>query len=116
VFFCACAAILLFEPVFFFSKFLFAALCSESGLPDGLFSNQKSQFGKILEDLRLENVDVFYGHLKYFIDIRDITYMAIWYILCLLGTFFPFWYQAPRKIWQPCSEYSFIRAGELSHH
>jgi hypothetical protein len=24
--------------------------------------NQKSQFGKILEGLRLENVDIFYGH------------------------------------------------------
>jgi hypothetical protein len=32
------------------------------GLPDGLFSNPKSQFGKILEGLRLENVDIFYGH------------------------------------------------------
>jgi hypothetical protein len=43
-----------------------------AGLPDGLFSNQKKQFGKILEGLRLENVDVFYGNLEYFIDIRDI--------------------------------------------
>jgi hypothetical protein len=32
-------------------------------LPDGLFSNQKSQFGLILKRLRLENVDIFYGHL-----------------------------------------------------
>jgi hypothetical protein len=31
------------------------------GLPDGLFSNQKSQFGQFLEGLRLENVDIFYG-------------------------------------------------------
>jgi hypothetical protein len=43
-----------------------------SGLPDGLFSNQKSQFGKKFQGLRLENVDTFYGHLEYFMDIWDI--------------------------------------------
>jgi hypothetical protein len=33
------------------------------GLPDdGLFSNQKSQFGKKFQGLRLENFDLFYGH------------------------------------------------------
>jgi hypothetical protein len=37
-----------------------------SGLPDVVFSNQKSQFGKILEDLRLENADIFYGHFGIF--------------------------------------------------
>jgi hypothetical protein len=35
-------------------------------------SNQKSQFGKILEGLRLENVVIFYGHLEFFTDIWDI--------------------------------------------
>jgi hypothetical protein len=29
------------------------------GLPDGLFSNRKSQFGQILERLRLEMFDIF---------------------------------------------------------
>jgi hypothetical protein len=38
-------------------------------LPDGLFSNQKSQFEKVLEGLILENVDIFYGHLEYFMEI-----------------------------------------------
>jgi hypothetical protein len=42
-----------------------------TGLPDSLFSNPKSQFGKILEILRLENVDTFYGHLEQFTDIWD---------------------------------------------
>jgi hypothetical protein len=42
-----------------------------AGLPDGLFSNQKSQFGKILEGLRMEKVCLFYDHLEYF--------AAIWY-------------------------------------
>jgi hypothetical protein len=38
----------------------------EAGLPEGLFSNQKPEFGQIFEGLILENVDIFYGHLKYF--------------------------------------------------
>jgi hypothetical protein len=41
------------------------------GLPDGIFSNRKSQFGSILEGLRLENIGmyilwqflIFYGNL-----------------------------------------------------
>jgi hypothetical protein len=40
-------------------------------LPDGLFSNQKSQFGYILEGLRLDNVNIFYDHKDYFTDIWD---------------------------------------------
>jgi hypothetical protein len=47
---------------------------TQPGLPDGLFSNQKSQFGSILEGLRLENVDMFYGHFEYFTDIWDILW------------------------------------------
>jgi hypothetical protein len=38
----------------------------QPGLPDGLFSTQKSRFGYILESLRLENVDIFYGHFGIF--------------------------------------------------
>jgi hypothetical protein len=41
-------------------------------LPDGLFPNRKSQFGEILEGLRLKIVDIFYDHLEYFTDIWDI--------------------------------------------
>jgi hypothetical protein len=55
-------------------------MCS-AGLPDGLFSNQNSQFGKILDGLRLENVDINYGHLEYFTVVWDFL-MTIWYILC----------------------------------
>jgi hypothetical protein len=36
------------------------------GLPDGFFSNQKSPLGIIWECLRLENVDIFYGHFGIF--------------------------------------------------
>jgi hypothetical protein len=50
---------------------------SRAGLPDGLFSHQKSKFGKILEGLAMEDVGIctlrtlgqFYGLLLYFIDI-----------------------------------------------
>jgi hypothetical protein len=37
-----------------------------TGLPDGVFSNPKYQFGKILEGLVMEDVGKFYGHLVYF--------------------------------------------------
>jgi hypothetical protein len=37
-----------------------------AGLPEGLFSNQKSIFGKILEGLEMEDVGIFYGHLAPF--------------------------------------------------
>jgi hypothetical protein len=35
-------------------------------LSDGLFSNQKSKFGKILEGLEMQDVGIFYGHLVHF--------------------------------------------------
>jgi hypothetical protein len=38
----------------------------ESGLPVGLFSNQKSKFGEIFEGLAMKDVVVFYGHLVHF--------------------------------------------------
>jgi hypothetical protein len=37
----------------------------QPGLPDGLLSNQKSQFGYILEGPRLESVYIFSCHLIY---------------------------------------------------
>jgi hypothetical protein len=37
-----------------------------AGLPDGLFTNQKSQFGQILQGLGMENVSIFYDQLEYF--------------------------------------------------
>jgi hypothetical protein len=53
-------------------------------LPDGIFSNQKSQFGKILEGLAMEGVGIFYGQSVYF--------TAPWYILWPYGIFFVFVY------------------------
>jgi hypothetical protein len=73
----------------FESRFMLGWYNSLTGLPDGLFSNQKSKFGSILEGLRLENVDIFYGHMEYFTDIWDILWLCvhfvfIWYIFPVL--------------------------------
>jgi hypothetical protein len=69
-------------------------------MPDGIFSFQKSQFGYIFEGLRMEIIGIIYEHL--------IQFTAVLCILYKFGTFcghlvyfFPFWYVAPRKIWQP---------------
>jgi hypothetical protein len=61
-----------------------------AGLPDGLFSNQKSQFGSIFDSLRLENVDIFYGRLEYlrtFGDFYDhlVHFVLMWYIFSGFG-------------------------------
>jgi phosphotransferase system glucose/maltose/N-acetylglucosamine-specific IIC component len=64
-------------------------------LPDGLFSNQKSQFWSNLEGHGLENLVIFYDHFKYF--------MANWYkllpfgIFCGYLVFFTFWYVWTKK-------------------
>jgi hypothetical protein len=73
---------------------------SKAGLPDGLFSNQQSRFGKNFQCLRLENVGIFYGHLEYFPDICDILRPVGTFCAHFLH-FFQLWFHAPRKIWQP---------------
>jgi hypothetical protein len=47
-------------------------------LPDGIFSYQKSQFGKILEGLGIENVGIFYCSVEFYLRPFGI----------LFGTFF----------------------------
>jgi hypothetical protein len=71
-----------------------------AGLPDGLFSNQKSQFWKILVGLAKENLGIFYEHLVYFTAIGNILWP--FGIFCGPLVYFSlFWYVVPRKIWQP---------------
>jgi hypothetical protein len=69
-------------------------------LPDGLFSNQKSKFGYILEALECKM-------LLYFITIWN-YFTALWYNVWPLGIVFGhlvyfsrFGMFGPRKIWQP---------------
>jgi hypothetical protein len=71
-------------------------------LPDGCFSNEKSQFGSILEGHAEEEIAVFYGHLVYFIAIRYIL-RPFGIVYCSLVYFLLFWYVVARQIWQPCS-------------
>jgi hypothetical protein len=59
----------------------------QTGLPDGILSNQKSKFGQILEGLAMEDVGtfwpfgLFYGHLVYFMTIWHI----LWYVFSRFG-------------------------------
>jgi hypothetical protein len=69
-----------FFPKFLFAFFLSPWLDRRTGLPDGKFSNQKSQFGDILEGLGMVNVAIFYGPLVYL--------MFNWYILWSFGIFY----------------------------
>jgi hypothetical protein len=65
-------------------------------LPDGMFSNQKPQFGYFLQWKMLVFLWPFglsYGHFVYF--------LVIWYILWWFGVFFPIGNVTPRKIWHP---------------
>jgi hypothetical protein len=50
-------------------------------LPDGIFSNQKSQFGQSLEGLTMEDFGIFNCHF--------VKSAAEWYILLPFGIFFP---------------------------
>jgi hypothetical protein len=71
-------------------------------LPDGVFSNQKSQFGKILEGLRMETVGVFYSHLDCTYYALLVYFMVISLFCGNLVWFSPIWFIVSRKIWQPC--------------
>jgi hypothetical protein len=56
-----------------------------SGLPDRIYSNQKSKFGQILERLGMENVCIFYDHFENLRSFGIIcsnlaNVVAIWYI------------------------------------
>jgi hypothetical protein len=70
------------------------------GLPDGRFSDQKSQFGYIFEGLGMKN-DIFYGHLQYCSAVWYVYICHGYLVYCVLIWYF--WYVEPRKIWQPCS-------------
>jgi hypothetical protein len=50
-----------------------------SGLPDGIFTNQNPNLGKFLEGLAMEDVVIFYGHLVYFTAIWYTLYIETWY-------------------------------------
>jgi hypothetical protein len=62
---------------------------SRTGVPDGIFSNQKFQFGYILEGLAMEDVGIFLALwpilLQFGIFCGSMVYfMVIWYIFTIL--------------------------------
>jgi hypothetical protein len=60
-------------------------------LPDGMFSNQKSKFGHILEGLANEDVGIFSALLSILSILQQMLYfMAIWCIYLVV-----FWYIFP---------------------
>jgi hypothetical protein len=68
-----------------------------AGLPDGLFSNQKSQFGLILEGLAMDNLGIFYDNLVYFKAVENILWP--FGIFCGNLVYFPpFWYFGQRNL------------------
>jgi hypothetical protein len=77
----------------------------QPGLPDGLFSNQKSKVGLILQGLAMEDVGIFRGHLIHFTVFCYISW-PFGIVGGNLVYFFPFWYFVPRKIWQPCVQHT----------
>jgi hypothetical protein len=75
------------EKVLFSIVMMKGPFCKRSdrpGLPDGMFSNQKSKFGQILDGIGMEKVGKLVGHLEYNTD--------IWYILCPFGNLVAIWY------------------------
>jgi hypothetical protein len=54
-----------FFTFFFFFRGPLAGAASQTGLPDGVFSDQKFQFAKIWESPEAEHVALFYGHFEY---------------------------------------------------
>jgi hypothetical protein len=62
----------------------------------------KSQFGKIMVGLAVENLDIFYVHLIYFTAIGNILWpFGIFYGYLVYFPPPPCWYVVLRKIWQP---------------
>jgi hypothetical protein len=71
---------------------------SQTGLPDGLFSNQKSKFGQILEGFAMEYDGIFDKHLDHF---TAFCWYILWTFSISRGNLIFFWSFVPRKIWQP---------------
>jgi hypothetical protein len=58
----------------------------------------------------MENVGVFYDHLKYFMYGHLVYLMVVWYSFLSFDIFFPFWYVwAKKNLATLDSEYSVLR-------
>jgi hypothetical protein len=90
-----------FEFLFTGSKWLVTR--SDPGLPDGLFSNQKSRFGLIWECLAIKDGGKFYGHSVYLTVISYILWPIVHFVVILLY-FSRFGTLYQENIWQPWSD------------
>jgi hypothetical protein len=70
---------------------------------NGIFVYRKFQFWYILEGLGMEIFCIFHWNYAFFQ--LSVIYLCIVpnlvYFVAVCGAFFPFWYTASRKIWQP---------------
>jgi hypothetical protein len=88
------------------------ALRPPAGLPDGLFSNQKSKFGYILKGLAMEDDGIFYGHLVHF----TVFCYILWAFGIVRGNlvyFSPFLYFVPKKSGNPGHQLDTIAAQKV---
>jgi hypothetical protein len=74
--------------------------CFVPGLPDVMFSYQKSKFGYVLERLWMENVGMFYCHLEFAV--------VIWYILWWFVKFAVIWYIFSIKSGKPATRNMYV--------
>jgi hypothetical protein len=73
-------------------------------LPDGIFSTKNPKLGIFWKVLQWK---MFKGYLCSLFNGQMVYFMNTWYIyvMVIMQVFFPFWYVAPRKIWQPCTNH-----------
>jgi hypothetical protein len=66
------------------------------------FQTKNPNLGKFWRIFQMEDVGicVLWPFGKFSVHLVNVV--AIWDIVWSFGTFFPFWYVVPRKIWQPC--------------
>jgi hypothetical protein len=88
-------------------SFYFATFEPGSGLPDGLFSDQKPQLGYISVDLGMENVDMCSGPLEY---LRPLHWVYnLWTFLYFLNVVFFKKIFFPPKNGPKCQKYEMIK-------
>jgi hypothetical protein len=71
------------------------------GLPDAIFSYQKSQFGNILEGFGFKNVVIFYSRWVFLLSFGILNGQYIYFVVSWY-TFERFGLLHQEKIWQPC--------------
>jgi hypothetical protein len=76
----------------------------ESGLPDGISSNQNPNLGKFQRALDWK-LSIYFTAISNILRTFGISYEHLVHFLLIWYNFL-FWYLAPRKIWQRCFEWN----------